>query len=547
MPSVQNVDADLFDQKFGNTEIQSGFATLLYKLTAIDIAINYRGNPMVLKSVPCNCMTTIADLKARIDLPIQYQILKCNNQILRDDVSLQTLILANSSSPLALELKPITIKVKTARSPSFIEIVVAPDDTVQIVKKKIDDTQTFNAKARRLIFGDQELENDKHISHYKIKDGDKLYVNCSYDSIFMFFRSKKKKLCCFDMKSYDQVKDIKEEWMTKLGSKYFAPQQPLSIQIGNKTLMDEDLVYYHDLSTFHVNIDRNFTVYVSGLRLFLSKESTAIIPMIRTRHPIYCTQHWKVSGIKEQLYRDKKIDIKLQVLTFDGEELHDDDCLEYCGIKHESEISLELRETTPAISLVVHDQGRRSVCYAYAIATVLRSAEKRIIGRNPPEHDVIANQLICRYGDDGASETNVLRKECPRRQLRWNKVTTEYATATLKQKHVLLGGFYLDVRQWKRFCAFFKDEATRSHIIRSNHIGRLDGSKLEGHSVAIYEDGGDYWKIKNSWGSQWGNEGFCKIGKSAIEKFEIYHVYYFQEDLTKEDWLNYKKYAMKAA
>eukprot|EP01083_Nonionella_stella_P053898 142416_1 len=639
-----DTDPDLFDKNFCTTNIQKSFATLQYQLTWIDIciqAVNY--NTIVLKALPYK--STIADIKERIAsqecLPKQYQVLKWNNQILRDDISLQALILSKSSSPLLLELKPmslvvhtnfgddieiktltcfdtvkhvkdmirdstgiekevqqvwcrgdmlcddsrltlpvinidtvtvplrfrlqlrlsrIAINVKTVRSLSLVKLTVALDDTVQTIKKMINKTRKFNSKTRILIFGEQELQNDTHLFDYKLKDDDTVYVNSSNTSVFMFHRqSKNSKVKYFDMQPYDQIKDLKDEWRTECGHKhlvYFAKQQLMDIAIrigpiGAKIpiAIDEDLVDHHKLATFSVLFDGTVTVYVSGLELILRKETTIsnATALKHTRQAICCTKWMKIAFVKDLLSRKTKMCTELQILIFNGEELRDEDCLADYGIENGSEIQLECREETPALSVCAHDQGRRSVCYAYAIATVLRAAENRIIGRNPPKHNVIANQLIWRYGENGAVSSDVLRKECPSRQLRCKAVSKESTMEALDRGHVLLGVFHLDDGQWKRFGAFFEDERTKSQVIRKVDIGHRDGSKDDGHAVAIYSCGYnefedvEYYRIKNSWGRSWAEGGFAKIGTEAIT-LKVYHVYYVQHDLTHEDLVNYQKF-----
>eukprot|EP01083_Nonionella_stella_P121406 364739_1 len=510
------------------------------------------------------CFDTIKHVKdmirdyTGIEKELQTLLYRDGGDIMCDDtrLTLPTLDLVRVPLRLQLRLSRIAINVKTVRSHSLqlVKLTVALDDTVQTIKKMINKTRKFNSKARILIFGEQELQNDTHLFDYKLKDDDTVYVNSSNTSVFMFHRqSKNSKVKYFDMQPYDQIKDLKDEWRTECGhrlTKYFAPQQlmNISIGIGAERLIDEDLLDPHKLATFYIVFEGAVTVYVSGLELILRKESTIsnATALKHTRQAIRCTKWMKIAGVKDLLSLKTEMCTELQILIFNGEELRDDDCLADYGIENGSEIQLECREETPALSVCAHDQGRRSVCYAYAIATVLRAAENRIIGRNPPKHNVIANQLIRRYGENGAVSSDVLRIECSPRRLRWKVVSKESTTEPLDRGHVLLGAFRLDDGQWKRFCAFFEDKRTKSQVIRKVDIGKRDGSKDIGHAVAICKDGGDYWRIKNSWGVEWGDRGFCKIGKDAIQTFKVYHVFYVQQDLTHNDLVNYQKF-VKAA
>lgn len=67
-------------------------------------------------------------------------------------------------------------------------------------------------------------------------------------------------------------------------------------------------------------------------------------------------------------------------------------------------------------STAVHEQTG-GTCYAHAVATVMRAAEKRVVGRELHKHEEIVSPIINKFGMNGADverffSTNVPSDAC---------------------------------------------------------------------------------------------------------------------------------------
>ena len=248
------------------------------------------------------------------------------------------------------------------------------------------------------------------------------------------------------------------------------------------------------------------------------------------------------------LAKDYEFEFSQQILESDKSFL-------YYGVRDGSTIFMRAVDTcsetmseasSAPISQTVHHQGTGGICWAYAVATVLRAAESRIIGRCPPSHQETVNALVSKYGRKGQNSfavLQILKKECVFRQLRVSKVDAYGACAALKKKHVILGIYHLSDSQWHHFSVFFRNNKNADKAIQREDIGqRRPGDDVGGHGIVIYKNGGNHWNIKNSWGPNWANNGFAKIGKGAIDNMRFYHVYFVKQDLKPKDVENYEQY-----
>jgi len=201
------------------------------------------------------------------------------------------------------------------------------------------------------------------------------------------------------------------------------------------------------------------------------------------------------------------------------------------------------------LSEIVHEQAG-STCYAHAIATVIASAERRIVGRKPKDHDVIVDEIIKRHGSNGGYPRTVLSEECIKRGLGSSELlSTKEIVFWVMRGHAILAAFSLEENQWNDLSKFLKDQP--NEILTWKHISqpeiKYDESYNQGHVVVIggYNQRENYWIIKNSWGKKSAHKGYWKVSADGPLKFTYYHVYFLIEDLKFDDLLNYiKEYGM---
>lgn len=84
------------------------------------------------------------------------------------------------------------------------------------------------------------------------------------------------------------------------------------------------------------------------------------------------------------------------------------------------------------VSQTVHQQTG-GTCYAHAVATAVRAAESRIVGRTPETHAEIVERIVSKHGSKGGRVKKVLEEECPKRCLRYRKVSYSQANEAIQR------------------------------------------------------------------------------------------------------------------
>lgn len=201
------------------------------------------------------------------------------------------------------------------------------------------------------------------------------------------------------------------------------------------------------------------------------------------------------------------------------------------------------------VSGTVHEQVG-GTCYANAIATAIRATENRIIGRTPMSHEAIVQDIVAKHGDRGGFTFGVLREECAKRRLGCCIVLLENLVEVLQANRTLVVKFDLSEDVWTALSNFFRAKPQGILTMQDIERYRPDHSLPRqggGHAVCLrglrYASGLPYVELKNSWGTNFADNGMFKIGLDVVNNptygFSFFDVFFRICDLLPQDLHNF--------
>ena len=195
---------------------------------------------------------------------------------------------------------------------------------------------------------------------------------------------------------------------------------------------------------------------------------------------------------------------------------------------------------------------KQGTCYANASAAVLHLAMKRILGRGEgyPSFEELKGEMIKAYGIRGADTSKVLRNACQKYHLRSQTVYIKEAMDAIVSKRPLVARFRLTDTEWQEFSNFYQKNPTGILTQNEIDIRKRPAShllKTSGHAVVFTSYNSRCLIFMNSWGQNWGDNGFFRVENAEVLQMEFFDVYWTLNELSEEEKENYRKHASDVA
>jgi hypothetical protein len=208
------------------------------------------------------------------------------------------------------------------------------------------------------------------------------------------------------------------------------------------------------------------------------------------------------------------------------------------------------------ISLSISDFKAKNqqceTCYANASAAVLHLAMQRILGREGgyPSFDKLKDEMIQAYGIHGANTSEVLRNICPKYRLHSSEVCIKGAMNAIVRKRPVVTRFRLTDGEWGDFENFYEKNPTGILTKNEIDIRKRPASPLpetSGHAVVLTSYNSRCLTFMNSWGQNWGDNGFFRVENAEVLQLEFFDVYWTLDDLTEGEKEYYDKHGSDVA
>ena len=188
-------------------------------------------------------------------------------------------------------------------------------------------------------------------------------------------------------------------------------------------------------------------------------------------------------------------------------------------------------------------QNEEEICWSHAIATLVVFSLRKIIGRKPPTFDEVMDFIFSKFERRKYCLSEVLPTILSHYHLQYKLVPEDQINLFNPDGsyNCHLCRFYFTGKEWKNFSNHFYDEKTKNKFLSKTPLGDYNEEDNGGHVVVLIDSDRCKHTCRNSWGSNWANNGQFTFKHGAIKNAEFYVFYWLESELPDEIKLCYQK------
>ena len=178
------------------------------------------------------------------------------------------------------------------------------------------------------------------------------------------------------------------------------------------------------------------------------------------------------------------------------------------------------------------------------MSAIIYLASSRVFGRKIKKFKDILNKLLKeekalqdKKDKQGRNVFSVAKKYLNDYKLRGKIISNNEARKAVMKGRPCLCSFYLNEKKWQNFSEFFENNPKgilTNQIINKpvNNIYDTAG----GHAVVLVEIEENCLKFLNSWGKDFGDNGYFRIeNENVLDKIKFMDIFWYESDLSLEE------------
>ena len=170
------------------------------------------------------------------------------------------------------------------------------------------------------------------------------------------------------------------------------------------------------------------------------------------------------------------------------------------------------------------NQGKTKTCYANAISAAILLTFSKFKDISEKDFINIKNEIIEISKGRIKNTFNILKLISGKYKISLKEVDEDKARQAIMKTRVCVTRFILSEKQWKNFNKFFKNNP--KGILDKKDLGEREPfPKMTGHAVVLTHIYKDSLRFLNSYGTQWGDNGFFRVRNSKVINAKFIEVY----------------------